>query len=64
MLLIGECPSGTAWASKAYGIDLAHQDVVCSNAGICDSTTGLCKCFNGFSGIACQRSKYILACIN
>jgi len=52
-----ECPKGVAWADKAYAIDMAHQSVTCSNAGICDFSTGSCKCFTGFSGIACQRSK-------
>jgi hypothetical protein len=28
----------------------------CSNKGICDRSTGLCNCFPGFEGIACERT--------
>lgn len=52
-----ECPVGTAWFDKPYADDLAHQPVECSNAGICDYGSGLCKCFDGYTGNACQRSK-------
>lgn len=54
---LGNCPNGTAWADKAYAIDLAHQLAECSNAGECDRGTGMCKCYDGFTGSACQRSK-------
>jgi len=50
------CPSGTAWADKAYAADAAHQEAECSNAGICNRQTGNCECFPGFTGNACQRS--------
>lgn len=50
------CPTGTAWADKAYATDKAHQVAECSNAGICDRISGTCKCFDGFTGAACQRS--------
>ncbi len=51
------CPTGPAWADKAYATDSAHLPATCSNAGICDHTTGQCKCFEGFTGSACQRNK-------
>lgn len=49
------CPSGLAWADQAVGIDLAHSSVECSNMGICDRSSGLCMCREGFEGIACER---------
>ena len=54
------CETGTAWADKANGANSAHQTAECSNAGICDTENGVCRCFNGFTGSACQR----LSCPN
>jgi hypothetical protein len=51
-----ECPVGPAWADKAYATDLAHQNVECSNAGLCDRNKGQCKCYPGYTGNACQRN--------
>ena len=31
------------------------EAVTCSNQGICEETLGICKCFNGFDGQACDR---------
>ena len=58
VLYVGECPSGVAWTDKAFGVDAAHQQVPCSNAGICDVVLGVCQCFSGFTGSACQRSEF------
>jgi len=33
-----------------------HQPQECSARGLCDGTTGKCKCFVGFGGEACQRT--------
>ena len=52
-----DCPLGHAWADKATAPDTAHALVECSNAGLCDRTSGLCKCFEPFEGSACQRLK-------
>jgi hypothetical protein len=54
----GRCPSGPAWADKAYADDKAHTVAECSNAGICNRQTGSCQCFTGYTGAACQRSEY------
>jgi len=49
------CPTDLAWSDQAIGIDNAHNAAECSNMGICDRTTGLCQCREGFEGIACER---------
>jgi len=49
------CEFGRAWADQATGIDVAHNEAECSNMGICDRTTGLCQCQEGFEGKACER---------
>jgi len=33
-----------------------HQQVECSGRGLCDRTSGQCKCFTGYDGEACQRT--------
>lgn len=35
--------------------DSAHYYMECSNAGICNRETGVCDCYDGFEGAACQR---------
>ncbi|CAM9353183.1 unnamed protein product, partial [Pylaiella littoralis] len=51
------CSKGLAWADKAYATDTAHGEVECSNAGLCDRSTGICSCFTPFTGAACQRAR-------
>ena len=50
------CPSDRAWADVPTSATVAHSMVECSNRGTCDKTTGICKCFAGFTGVACQRN--------
>jgi hypothetical protein len=57
VVIIGTCQYGYAWADKAYSVDLAHQYSECSGAGICDQGSGVCDCFDGFKGQACERGK-------
>ena len=30
----------------------------CSNAGLCNRDTGKCECFDGYTGLACQRCEF------
>jgi hypothetical protein len=56
--------TGTAVGTKTSGTDRAahsgrtlHKDnMECSDAGICDRSTGSCQCFDGYEGSACQRT--------
>jgi len=57
------CPRSTSWtevgdfadAGKTYRC--THQkQVECADQGVCDQATGLCECFPGFTGHACQRT--------
>lgn len=50
------CPRGTSWVSADGTCD--HEDEQeCSDRGVCDRATGLCTCFDGFTGSACQRTE-------
>jgi hypothetical protein len=40
----------------------AHDYYECSNAGICDRETGLCKCFEGYEGGSCSRRSCLNDC--
>jgi len=51
------CPSGRAWADIPSSSTTAHAYAECSNRGVCDRSSGLCACFDGFTGAACQRNK-------
>lgn len=45
---------GGGWAA---GADEAHFYAECSGKGFCSRDTGLCSCYDGYTGAACQRSK-------
>ncbi|TMW59539.1 hypothetical protein Poli38472_004608 [Pythium oligandrum] len=51
-------PDATAVAASATRVlsELAE----CSNRGQCDSTTGLCKCYTGHMGLACQKQEALV----
>ena len=49
------CPSGKAWAWVATSNVSSRPVLECSNQGICNHMTGLCKCMKGYNGPACER---------
>jgi hypothetical protein len=54
-----ECPRDTPWVAVAIATDSARSEAMeCSNAGTCDTATGVCECDSQFEGIACN----ILSC--
>jgi hypothetical protein len=46
-----ECPSNTD-VSKGHGNEKGRE---CSGRGICDYAKGLCSCFVGYYGVACDK---------
>ena len=51
------CPTGRSWNDIATSSITAHRPAECSDRGTCDSSAGLCICFEGFAGPACERTK-------
>jgi hypothetical protein len=52
------CPAANAWVDIPTGPYTAHALAECSNAGLCDRTSGRCRCFVGYEGEACQRCEW------
>lgn len=51
------CPKDVAWvAESAVKSNDVHPVTECSNKGICDRKSGTCECFEGYEGVACQRT--------
>jgi hypothetical protein len=49
------CPTGISSASVYHTYyDGTHRPMECSANGVCDRSTGSCKCYNGFTGAACE----------
>jgi hypothetical protein len=51
------CPKGLGWFGLPEDHNVAHVGdyYECSNAGLCDRSTGVCDCQLGFTGAACDR---------
>merc|ERR1711871_20512 len=45
----------TKGPSGRYAEDEGHFYMECSNQGLCDCKTGVCECFDGYTGVACAR---------
>ncbi|GLD97256.1 hypothetical protein PINS_up005939 [Pythium insidiosum] len=50
----------TAASTPGAGSRPLSELAPCANRGACDSTTGLCKCYSGHMGLACQRQEALV----
>eukprot|EP00604_Paraphysomonas_vestita_P001020 CAMPEP_0174821176 /NCGR_PEP_ID=MMETSP1107-20130205/5880_1 /TAXON_ID=36770 /ORGANISM="Paraphysomonas vestita, Strain GFlagA" /LENGTH=337 /DNA_ID=CAMNT_0016037923 /DNA_START=198 /DNA_END=1211 /DNA_ORIENTATION=+ len=50
------CPFDLAWVDKPDSNGVFHRYAECSGKGLCDRKSGLCECFDGYEGKACQRT--------
>ena len=51
------CPMSTSWVK--YPVEAendVHSSEECSSMGLCDRKKGECDCFDGYDGIACERT--------
>lgn len=51
------CPHSTSWADLPDRTGFAHRNAECSSVGVCDRSTGICKCDNNYEGPACERMR-------
>jgi hypothetical protein len=42
--------------NASSALKLNHRVVECSGSGFCDQSSGVCECYKGFAGRACERS--------
>jgi hypothetical protein len=50
------CPFEIAWVDRPQLNGHTHRYAECSNRGACDRSSGVCECFEGYTGSACQRT--------
>ena len=50
------CAFSTAWVGHVVNANDMHPVVECSNKGHCDREFGVCICYDGYEGVACQRT--------
>lgn len=60
LLLLFLSPQDFAWVGEVINNNDLHPLAECSNKGLCDRKQGVCNCFPGYEGVACQRT----ACVN
>lgn len=51
--------SGKVYNDKGAEATQLPQQQICSNRGLCDYGTGLCGCFSGYLGAACEKQQSI-----
>jgi len=50
------CPFEIAWIDRPQHSGHTHRYAECSNRGLCDRSSGVCECFEGYTGASCQRT--------
>lgn len=56
------CPYGPAHADTPSSDNVHTGHLECSGKGECDRKMGVCKCFNGYTGAGCKRTKCPNSC--
>lgn len=61
IFILGLCPYGHPYVDPLVKNDQTeepeHSYLECSGQGECDRTTGICGCYPGYTGDACQRER-------
>jgi len=50
------CPHGKSWAMAPNANNVHDIMTECSGRGLCDTSTGTCNCFPGYTGKGCRRA--------
>ena len=56
------CEFREAWSARLDNSNISSSEFAdrplqeCSGQGVCDRAAGVCSCYPGFSGIACERT--------
>jgi len=56
------CPFEFSWVDAPDKDGHHHKYTECASKGICDRESGLCECFDGYEGKACQRTSCPNSC--
>jgi hypothetical protein len=57
-----KCPYEFSWVDAPDKAGNHHKYTECASKGICDRESGLCECFDGYEGKACQRTSCPNSC--
>jgi len=61
MSVIKDSSADNAYTKNADSADLSLLEAaVCSNRGMCDRATGICQCFEGHTGLACETQTILV----
>jgi len=65
LVVVDDVQGDRVWNPNDGDVDFAFTGTnirdldVCSKRGVCDYSTGLCKCFSGYSGVRCDTQNSI-----